>query len=142
MAGTSHEDFIRPDPVTPGSNRNFGLVMGAAFLLLAVVRFWHRSPWWPLWAAIAVLFAATAWLAPRGLSRLNRVWFRFGLMLHKVVSPVVMGVLFFGVVTPIGLLMRAVGRRPLAASFDAAAATYWERRERATAPVGSMSKQF
>ena len=78
-------------------------------------------------------------LAPQALQPLNRLWFRLGLLLHAVVNPLILGAMFFVVMTPIGLLMRALGKRPIPASFDRAASRYWVDR---TTPPGPMTKQY
>jgi hypothetical protein len=143
MTESTHENLRREDELRPGSDRGFGLTMAAAFAVLGALTLWFGSSAWAvLWAALAAAFAALALGAPGLLAPLKLVWFRFGLLLHKIVSPVVMGLLFFAVVTPIGLLMRLVGQRPLALGFDRGAASYWvPRAERAPAP-GSMRKQY
>lgn len=141
MSG-SHEQFHREETQQPGSNRSFGLVIGGAFLILGTARLWHGSRLGLVFLGVAVLFAAAALLAPQILAPLNRVWFRFGLLLHRIVNPIVMGLIFFGAVLPIGLLMRAFGQRPIPLGFDRSAASYWiPRRERTPAP-GSMVKQY
>lgn len=93
-------------PVQMGSERSFGLVFAALFAVIAL---------WPLksggdirlWAlGAAAAFAVLALAVPRALKPLNIVWFKFGMLLHHVVTPVVMGLLFFLTVTPVGLLMR------------------------------------
>jgi hypothetical protein len=142
MAASLHEDFQSERPVKSGSDRSFGLVMAAAFLLIAGAKLWHAAPSWPIFAAVSALFAAAALVVPAWLAPLNRLWFRFGLVLHKVVGPVVMAGVFFAVVTPIGLLMRVCGQRPLPLGFDAAARSYWLARTQPTAPPGSMRRQY
>ena len=88
------------------------------------------------------LFLAAALLAPRVLAPLNQLWLRFGLLLHKVVSPVVLSLVFFSTVTPIGLLLRRLGKDPLRLRFDPDAPTYWIER-RPPGPSGdSMPKQY
>ena len=77
-----------------------------------------------------------AWLSPAALAPLNRVWTRFGLLLHRIVSPVVLGVMFFVVVTPMGLVMRALGKDPLRLRFDREARSYWIDRRTARAGAG------
>ncbi len=78
-----------------------------------------------LWSlAIAAVFLAAASLAPRALAPLNRLWFRIGILLGKVVTPLVMGILFFVMVTPIGFLMRLFGSDPLRLKRKPAAKSY------------------
>lgn len=87
----------------------------------------------------SVLFAAASWLRPEILAPLNRVWSLLGRVLHRVVNPIVMGVLFFFAFTTIGLLMRVFGQRPLALQFDPEATTYWLPRSQQPGP---MTKQY
>lgn len=137
-----HEQFNRDDGVKAGSERAFGLVFAAVFALIGL---------WPLlsasgvrlWALIvAALFLAAAFLAPAALKPLNRVWFGFGMLLHKIVSPLVMALLFFTTVTPIALLMRVAGKDPLRLKFDRAARSYWIERTPPGPEPDSMRRQF
>jgi hypothetical protein len=137
-----HESFERKEPVASSSNRAFGLVFATVF---AVIGLW---PWLfgghvRIWSvAIGAAFLVVASLWPAVLAPLNRIWTRFGLLLHRIVSPVVLGVMFFGVVTPMGLVMRALGKDPLRLRFDPAARTYWiERRPPGPAP-DTLNNQF
>jgi hypothetical protein len=73
---------------------------------------------------------------------LNRLWLRFGLLLNRIVSPIVLGFLFYAVITPTGMIIRRAGRDPLRLQWDANAASYWiERRPPGPAPE-TMSNQF
>ncbi len=136
-----HETFDRAGNVKAGSDRAFGAVLAAVFLLIAL---------WPLldglgprlWAlALAALFLAAAAFAPGALALLNRIWFRFGMLLHRITSPLVMALLFFLTVTPIALVLRLTGKDPLRLKFDRAAKSYWIEREPGPAPE-SMRHQF
>ena len=141
MADSFHESLSRGQTVEVGSNRSFGLVMGAACLVIAGIGFWGGWTSWPVWAGVAAAFGTLAWLAPGLLSPLNRVWFWFGLALHKVVNPLVMGVLFFIVITPIAMLMRIFGKRPLGLALERDTSSYWVKRDSALQP-GPMTKQY
>ena len=130
----------------PGSERAFGLVFAGVFLLVAL---WplvqraspHGSP--RTWAiAVAVVFALSAWLAPRVLAPLNRIWFRFGELLHRIVSPIALGVIFFGVITPYAFVMRLFGRDALLLRKGSARPSYWVRREPPGPPPDSFHNQF
>ena len=79
---------------------------------------------------------------PSILAPLNRLWLRFGLLLHRIVSPLVLGIMFFLVITPMGLLMRAFGKDLLRLKFDRAAASYWIERTPPGPPPESMADQF
>ena len=143
MSGSTHEALRREDDGQPGSDRGFGLVMAAASLIVAGIQAWSGSwGWAALWLGIAAMLCALALTRPHLLHPANRLWFRFGLLLHRVVNPLVMGLMFFCVVTPIGLLMRLLGQRPLALDLDRGAQSYWIERRATPAAPGSMRKQF
>ena len=116
--------------------------MAVVFAAIAGWGLWSASPRWWIWLAIAAAFATAAWLHPSSLRPLNYLWFRFGLLLHRIVSPLVMAVMFFGAVMPIGLLMRLFGNRPLTPTFEPNAASYWVPRRDGTPPPGSMKNQY
>lgn len=129
-------------PVQMGSERSFGLVFAALFAVIAL---------WPLksggdirlWAlGAAAAFAVLALALPRALKPLNIVWFKFGMLLHHVVTPLVMGLLFFLTVTPVGLLMRATGKDPMRLKRDAKADSYWIARTPPGPSADSMKTQF
>lgn len=142
MSHSTHETFARDETVVAGSDRSFGLVMAAAFAILTLINAWHGGRLWPWTAAVAALFVAGALLYPAALNPLNRIWLKFGLILHKLVSPVVMGVLFFGTVLPTGLIMRAAGKDPLRLRRERHASTYWIVRQPPGPPPETMKDQF
>lgn len=86
------------------------MVMAAAFALLTLISVWHVGRAWPWTGALAALFFVFACLWPAALRPLNWVWLEFGLLLHKVVNPIVMALVFFGAVLPTGIVMRALGK--------------------------------
>src|SRR5262249_102557 len=94
------EPTIERGPTPKSSDRSFGFVFSGVFAIIGCWPLWHwETPrWWAL--VIAVAFAFVALARPQVLHPLNRVWLAFGRLLHKVVSPLVMGVLFFAAVTP------------------------------------------
>ena len=142
MQSSTHEDVSRAETVTVGSDRSFGIVFTVFCALVAALQFWvgHAAAWG--WLAAAALFAGTTLVYSRALRPLNVLWFKFGMLLHRVVSPVVLGVMFFAVFTPIGWCMRLAGKRPLSLSFDKAAASYWVPRGPSAPPPGSFDRQF
>ena len=138
----TNEPVVSHRKVVMGSNRSFGLVFGGFFVLVALLPAIHGSPV-RLWAlAVAVAFFAAAFFAPRLLQPLNRVWFRLGLLLHHVVNPVIMAVMFYGAILPMALLLRALGKDLLRLKRDPNADSYWIEREPPGPTPGSMSKQF
>jgi hypothetical protein len=92
--------------------------------------------WWS--ATVATVFGALALLAARALGPLNKLWTQLGLLLHRIANPVVLGVMFFIVVTPTGILMRITGKDPLRLKRDDAASTYWIERD----PPGPSPESF
>jgi hypothetical protein len=139
MLQTEH---IPQGTAKPGSDRAFGLVFAGVFLLVALWPLFERAA--PrLWAiAVAAVFALCAWLAPQVLAPLNRLWFRFGELLHRIVSPIALGVIFFGVITPYAVVMRLFGRDELLLRKGSARASYWVRREPPGPPPDSFRNQF
>jgi len=125
-----------------GSERVFGLVM-AAFLLLTAITPILRGGELRLWAlGLGAAFFLCALAAPRLLSPLNRVWHRLGMALHAVVNPIIMGLIFYGTVVPMGIMLRLLGKDPLRLKWEPDAKSYWIRREPPGPEPGSMSKQF
>jgi hypothetical protein len=139
-----HEDFTRKETVQGSSARSFGFVMAAFFALVALFPLLHgllsSIRWWALVVAAAFLALALLWTAP--LRPLNRAWLKLGLLLSKIVSPIVMMVLFYATVTPIGVLMRLSGKDPLRLRRDATATSYWIPREPPGPAPDSMKQQF
>jgi len=137
-----HEDFRRGDGPGPGSERGFGVVFAVVFAVIAAwpLFFGGGVRWWA--AGLALVFLAAALAAPRALAPLNRLWYQIGMALHGVVTPLVMGILFFLTVMPTGLIMRLLGKDPLRLRFDAEAQSYWIRREPPGPAPDSMRNQF
>jgi predicted membrane metal-binding protein len=142
QAGGTHERLVVDEVVTGSSNRSFGLTFAIVFAIIAL---------WPLvrgrsvrgWAlVVAVAFLLAALALPRVLGPLSRLWLRFGLVLHACISPIIMGLVFFTTVTPIGLLRRLLGQDPLRLRFDRDAATYWIERHPPGPAPDTMPRQF
>jgi hypothetical protein len=137
-----HESVTPRDKVESGSPRSFGLVFGGFFVVVGLLG-WYRAGAPRVWPfALAAAFVVVALVAPRLLAPLNRLWFRFGLALHGVTTPVIMGLVYFGALVPLALVMRALGKRPLQLGRDADAPTYWIARDPPGPARGSMAKQF
>lgn len=125
-----------------GSSRTFGLFFGALFGALGAWGVWRGTSW--AWTAVGAggVITALALAAPGVLRPANRAWFALGMMLARVVNPVVIGIMFFAVITPMGLLMRLVGKRPLSLHRDPASTTYWIARQPPGPAPESMRDQF
>ena len=134
--------FEREEQAVGSSDRGFGFVFTGFFAIVAIVRWWkdHGGAGW--FAAAAAIMLAIALVRPALLAPLNRLWTKLALLISKVMNPVIMGILFFLVVAPIGLVMRAFGKRPLALAFDPAAKSYWIERTPPAPLPGSMKNQF
>jgi len=135
-------DHQAADQVKIGSDRSFGFVFAVFFLLIGVfplIRLAQPHLWALVLAAIlaVVSMAVPAWLHP-----FNRLWFRFGLLLHRVVTPLVMGALFLIAVVPTGLIMRALRKDLLRLRFDPSAGSYWVVRQPPGPAADSFSNQF
>ena len=134
----AHEFQAREEVVKVSSERSFGLVFAGFFALLGALSLYSGAERWHYWFPLAGVFAVLAYAAPRLLAPLNRLWAKVGLLLHMVISPVILGILFYVCVTPIGVLMRISGRDPLRRKFEPAAKTYWITRE----PPGPAPETF
>ena len=137
-----HEDFGREDGPKSGSERNFGIVFAVVFTIIGLWPLWDGGPF-RLWAlAGAGIFLAAGVFFPALLRPFNRLWFNFGMALHNIVNPLVMGLLFYLTVTPIALIMRAAGKDPLHRKFDPQAKSYWIARDPAGPAPDTMRRQF
>jgi hypothetical protein len=113
--------------------------------VLAVVAAWPFVAGGALrvWAiAAAGVFVALALAAPRLLAPLNKAWTKLGNALHRVVSPLALGIVFFGVVTPMGMAMRFMGKDPLRLRRDSAAPSYWIERDPPGPAPATFTDQF
>ena len=128
MTEAFHESYSSYEAVIGSSDRSFGIVMAAAFGLISLLNWWHNGRSWPWTSGIAALCVAAALFYPAILRPFNRLWLKFGLLLHKVVNPVVMAVVFFGTVLPTGLILRALGKDPLRLKRRPKANSYWIER--------------
>jgi Saxitoxin biosynthesis operon protein SxtJ len=138
----AHEEITRERPLEVSSDRSFGLVFGVVFFVVSAWPLvYGGSPRW--WAAgVASAFVLVALVKPSLLARLNRLWAKFGILLGKVFSPIALGVLFYGVLTPIGVMMRILGKDPLRLRRDPVAQSYWQPRQPPGPPPDSMTNQF
>lgn len=138
----THESFTREQTVKGSSDRGFGIVFAVVFLIVALWPLLGGGAlrWWSL--AVSGAFLAAALAVPKVLAPLNRLWMQFGLLLHRVTNPLIMGFVFYLAVVPTALIMRLLGKDPLRLRLDRAAKSYWiDRRPPGPAP-DSMRNQF
>ena len=116
------------DSIKLGSNRSFGIVFFIVFLLISLYPMLNDGHL-RIWSLIiSLIFLTLGLLNSRLLTPLNKIWFKFGLFLGKLISPIIMGIIFFLVVTPIGLLMRMIGKDLLSLKFNTKK-SYWIEKD-------------
>ena len=138
----THEDFARQERVEIGSNRTFGIVIGLIIMFFGISPLFHgeHARLWLLGpGAVLVLVGA---LKPSLLAPLNLVWFWIGKLLGMVVAPIVMMVIFFVTITPIGFLMRWSGKDSLRLRRQSDVDTYWIKREGPRSTRDTLKNQF
>ena len=127
------------DDIKLSSNRSFGIVFFIVFLLIAIYPLINQGEV-RIWSLIiSSLFLLLGLLNSKILTPLNKLWFRFGLFLGKIISPIIMAVIFFLVVTPIGLLMRFFGKDVLNLKLNKKKSSYWIEK---VGPKSKMKNQF
>ena len=120
------------------SNRSFGIVFFVVFLLISLYPIIKNEDL-RIWSLIiSTIFLLLGLLNSKVLTRINKIWFKFGLVLGKILSPFIMGVIFFIVVTPIGILMRFLNKDLLNLKFNRNK-SYWIEK---TGPKSKMKNQF
>ena len=126
---SSEPASIPAEPVKALSNRNFGLIFAAifAFIGLLPLPFGGDPRMWALYIALA--FFAVAVVLPVLLTPLNKAWVKFGLLMHKIVNPILMGLVFFLTIMPTGLILRLLGKDPMRRKKDPQADSYWITRQ-------------
>ena len=122
-----------------GSNRNFGLVFFFVFLIVGLWPLLNGGPF-RIWSiVIAIIFLIFGLMNSKLLTPLNKLWFKFGLFLGTIVSPFVMGIIFFLVITPIGFVMKIIGKDLLNIKHDNKKKSYWINRDKTKS---TMKQQF
>ena len=121
------------------SNRSFGLVFFAIFLIVALwpIKYAEDIRLWSL--ALSIIFFILGILNSKLLTPLNKLWSKFGIFLGVIVSPIIMGIVYFLVVTPTGVFMRLLGKDLLKTSKVKSTYTYWIKRDK---KHSTMKKQF
>ena len=126
------------DDIKISSNRSFGIVFFIIFFLIALYTLLSDQEI-RLWALIiSAIFLILGLLKSKLLTPLNKLWFRFGIFLGKIITPIIMGIIFFIVVTPIGLIMRLIGKDLLNLKYNKEK-SYWIEKD---GPKSKMKNQF
>ena len=120
------------------SNRNFGIVFFVVFLIISFYPLTYDGDIIRWSFVISIIFLILGLINSKTLTPFNRLWFKFGILLGRIISPIIMGIIFFFVVTPIGLIMRIFGKDVLNLKFSKNK-TYWIEK---TGPKSKMKNQF
>ncbi len=129
-----------PAGLTPAEGRKFGLTVGTAFLVITGVLWWRDHPTaMTVTGALGGLLVIAGLLIPGHLGPVHNAWMKLALVISKVTTPIFMGVLYFVVLLPAGVIMRLVGKRPLV--HPAGASGYWVLRTRG-GEHNPMERQF
>lgn len=142
MGVSFHEDLRREEKLQGPSDRAFGYTVGgvAAGLGAALLLLGRANAAWALVCGAVLLVAA--WLRPHWLAWPNRLWMRLGLLMFAIVNPVVMAVLYYACVAPMGLVMKLFRKDPLRLAQDPQAQTYWIPRPPRSPHSRGMKDQF
>jgi hypothetical protein len=126
------------DDIKISSNRSFGIVFFIVFLLIALYPLTYSQDI-RIWSVIiSIIFLVLGLFNSKILTPLNKLWFKFGIFLGKIISPIIMGIIFFLVVTPIGLLMRLLGKDLINLKYNNNK-SYWIEKK---GPKSKMKNQF
>ena len=120
------------------SNKSFGIVFSCVFLFIALYPLSYSGEIRGWSAIISLIFLVLGLLRSKILTPLNKLWFKFGIFLGKIISPLIMGIIFFLVVTPIGLIMRILGKDLLNLKYNSNK-SYWIEK---SGPKSKMKNQF
>ena len=120
------------------SNRSFGVVFFIVFLLIALYPVINNEEIRAWSLIVSLIFLVLGLLNSKILNPLNQIWFKFGVLLGRIISPLIMVIIFFFVVTPIGLIMRTLGKDILNLRYNTKK-TYWIEK---TGPKSKMKNQF
>ena len=141
MVTQNHESLTSFRKISASTSRRFGVTVGLILVFLAVwpaIR--HHQPIRVWLAAVGTVLCLCGIVIPRVLDPLNSLWFKLGLALARITNPIVMGVMFFGGMVPLGWLLRRLGHDLLRLRRGTDAETYWIERDATSA--SSLTKQF
>jgi hypothetical protein len=128
-----HLDLKKP------SEKSFGIVFSIVFLLYTIYQLliYQKFHFWSI--ALSILLLILAYFFSRILILPNKYWFKFGITLGSIVSPIIISIIYFVTVIPTGVVMRLLGKDLLKQNFNKKARSYWVERNE---PIGSMKNQF
>ena len=124
------------------SNRSFAFTFAVVFFLIAGFLWWKESDYFQILLIVSLIFAVVGQFFSRYFTPLNRLWRQFGHLLHRIISPIILGLMFFIVITPFGVIMRLFGYDPMHKNYDASASSYWIPRDPPGPDKDSYHNQF
>jgi len=129
-----------PARLTAAQGRRFGLTVGGAFLVFAAIAWWRGSPTATnVFGTLGVVLSVAGLAIPTMLGPVERAWMKLAHLISKVTTPIVMGVMYLLVLTPVGLLRRTLGGNPMVHTPDGG--SYWKARP-AGSRAGNLTRQF
>ena len=142
MRPQTHETYSGEEPSPGSSDRSFGLTVGAAFAFFGLIPLLRGKPV-RLWCfAASAGFVLLALAIPLVLHPMNRVWNRLSQLIAKITNPIITGLMFFAVFTPVAVILRLLGKDLLRLRFDRSATTYWIIRTPPGPTPETMRNQF
>ena len=137
-----HENLAPKQKIKRGTDKSFGFVFSIVAGILGLWPILEDKPlnYWAL--GISAVLVVISLARPQILTPFNRLWFLIGILLHKIVNPIIMGFIFYVTVTPIGVIMRLLGKRPLHLEFDPKAESYWIERSPPGPEPETIIRQF
>ena len=128
--------------INRSSDRSFGILFSIVFGIVGILPIADGQNPSVVFLGVSIGFLISAWIYPQSLNRLNHIWFKFGLLLSRVTNPMILGMVFFGIFVPIGLLVRYLGKNPIDLKFDQKKSTYWSTKTKKEIEASSMQDQF
>ena len=126
----------------PLDNRVFGLIFSGIFCVIALFPMLFGDDYRQWAVLVAAAWAVPALLFPAILAPLNRLWAQFGQVMHHIINPLLMALIFFLTVLPTALMLKLFGKDPMRRKFDASADSYWILREQDSLTKESFDNQF
>ena len=139
---STHETLVRDEAIEPGSDRSFGLIVGGILSAIGLYQFFTGSTLYLWFLGPGVLLAVLGLVLPSILHPLNIAWMKLGLLLGRIVTPIVMFLVYLISVVPIGILLRIFGKDLLSLKKGDDKQTYWVERTPPGPSPESLKDQF
>lgn len=135
-------DPLKSDQAKPLDNRVFGLIFSGIFCVIAVFPLLMGGGLRQWALGVAAAWAVPAIVFPSILAPLNRLWAQFGQLMHTIINPLLMGLIFFLTVVPTAIVLKLMGKDPMRRQYDTKASSYWIIREDSRLTKDSFDNQF